>query len=305
MEKLINVINASFLKDYVKDTNITDISYNGHELFIFDTIKGRKFARHVKEEEVMVLLRNVANLANAQFSYRDTFLDLSIGKYRLSAMHPAKSRYNEKKAPSFALRINHDFLATNPHYIDREISVILEQLLSTNKTIIISGKTGVGKTTLQKYLLMKLKSATRLVVIDNVLELGEVKKLNEDLDVTLWQTNDADEEEISKYVKNALRFHPDYIIIAESRGTEMNEIYQSVITGHPNILTFHASSSAACYARLERLIKNTTKEEIYEAFPIIIHLNKTEKNKGIVRFIQQITMYNETTKSFDILFEER
>ncbi|HZJ89929.1 MAG TPA: ATPase, T2SS/T4P/T4SS family [Bacilli bacterium] len=305
MEKLVNVINASFLKDYVNDKNITDISYNGHELFIFDTVKGRRFARTVTTEEVMVLLRNVANLANAQFSYRDTFLDLSIGKYRLSAMHPAKSRYNEKKAPSFALRINHDFLSTNPHYIDREITEILEELLMTNKTIIISGKTGVGKTTLQKYLLTKLKSATRLVVIDNVLELGEVKKLNKALDVTLWQTSETDEEEIGQYVKNALRFHPDYIIIAESRGTEMNEVYQSVITGHPNIITFHARSIAACYARLERLIKNATLEEIYEAFPIIIHLDKTETNKRIVRFIQEITLYNETTKKFETLFVER
>lgn len=305
MEKLINVINASFLKDYVSDTNITDISYNGQELFIFDTVKGRKFARTVNAEEVMVLLRNVANLANAQFSYRDTFLDLSIGKYRLSAMHPAKSRYDDKKAPSFALRINHDFLADNPHYIDREIAEILERLLRTNKTIIISGKTGVGKTTLQKYLLTKLRSATRLVVIDNVLELGEVKKLNAALDVTLWQTSETDEEEIGKYVKNALRFHPDYIIIAESRGNEMNEVYQSVITGHPNILTFHAQSSAACYSRLERLVKNATREEIHAAFPIIIHLAKTETNKRIVRFIEEITVYDETTQKFETLFEER
>lgn len=305
MEKLINVIDASFLKDFVKDKNITDISYNGRELFVYDTARGRKFAREVKSEEVMVFLRNIANLANAQFSYRDTFLDLSIGKYRLSAMHPAKSRHNYEASPSFALRINHDFLINNPNYIDKHVDAILTSIMETNKTIIISGKTGVGKTTLQKYLLTKLHNATRLVVIDNVMELGEVKKLNQKLDVTLWQTSAAEEEEISKYVKNALRFHPDYIIIAESRGGEMNEIYQSVISGHPNIITFHASSSDACYLRLERLIRNVTKEDIYEAFPIVIHLEKVETTEQIVRSIKEIKMYDEQTKKFVLLYEER
>ncbi len=305
MQQIIDVINASFLKDLVRNEHITDIAYNGKQLFVFNSQSGRKFVRNVHYEEVMKFLRNVANLANAKFSYSDVFLDISAGKYRLSAMHPARSRYDFRETPSFALRINHNFLKKHPYYIDEALESILIDLLNEQKTIVISGKTGVGKTTLQKYLLTRLAAATRLIVIDNVMELGEVRSLNRTLDITLWQTQSNDEQEMGEYVKNALRFHPDYIIIAETRGKEVNEIYQSTITGHPNIVTLHASSSAAVYLRLERLIKNANRQEIYEAFPVVVHLEKKVDGTQVVRFIKEIVKYDETTHKLITLYEER
>ncbi len=305
MEQIVNVINASFLSDLLSDDSVSDITYNGQELFIYSANKGRMFVRNIAQEEVMKFLRNIANLANAKFSYSDVFLDISAGKYRLSAMHPARSRYDYKEAPSFALRINHDFLKNHPHYIAAPIEQILKTLLKEQKTIIISGKTGVGKTTLQKHLLTKLADATRLIVIDNVMELGEVRSLNKMLDITLWQMQNANENEVKQYVKNALRFHPDYIIIAESRGEEINEIYQSIITGHPNIITLHASTTEAVYLRLTRLIKSATNQDIYRAFPVVIHLEKKENQNRVIRYIKEIIRYDEATSEFIKLYEER
>lgn len=104
MEKVIKAIEESFLGPLLSDQNITDISYNGHNLFYFSNNQGRKLYGEINNKTVATFLRNVANFANERFSYADTFLDISIGKYRLSAMHYACSRF-EYLLNSFALLI--------------------------------------------------------------------------------------------------------------------------------------------------------------------------------------------------------
>ncbi|MFA5485513.1 MAG: ATPase, T2SS/T4P/T4SS family [Bacilli bacterium] len=305
IDNVISIIETSFLKDLLSDESITDISYNGQNLYFFSSKSGRAFYKSIDNSQVLTFLRNIANYANVRFSYSDTFLDISVGKYRLSAMHYALSRFGYKESLSFALRINHNFLARNPHYLGEKLGAILQDIMSKKRSIIISGTTGVGKTTLQKYLLMLLPPNTRVLVIDNVLELGEVHTLNETLDITLWQTKDNKEEAIREYVQRALRFHPDYLIIAESRGHEMKEILQGAISGHPNIVTLHADSAEIAYDRVLYLSGSPNKDALYHAYPYVIHLAKKEDNKGQVkRYIERITAYDVKTKKIKVIYCE-
>lgn len=305
MDNVITIIESSFLKDLLQDETITDISYNGQNLYFFSSKNGRAFYKKLDNGQVLTFLRNVANYANVRFSYTDTFLDISVGKYRLSAMHYALSRFGYKETLSFALRINHNFLQNNPHYLGPNLSAILKDIMSAKRSIIISGTTGVGKTTLQKYLLMLLPPNTRVLVIDNVLELGEVHTLNETLDITLWQTKDNDAAAIREYVERALRFHPDYLIIAESRGQEMKEILQGALSGHPNIVTLHADSAEIAYDRVLYLSGASDKEALFNAYPYIIHLAKKSDAQGqVVRYIQKITQYDHQKKTIKTLYSE-
>ncbi|OQC11507.1 MAG: Type IV secretion system protein VirB11 [Tenericutes bacterium ADurb.Bin087] len=305
MEKVIKVIEESFLAPLLGDKSITDISYNGAHLFYFSNDVGRKLYGAIDHKIVASFLRNVANFANERFSYADTFLDISIGKYRLSAMHYACSRFEFEESLSFALRINHNFLASNPHYLNADVVEVLKHVMRQNRSIIISGTTGVGKTTLQKYLLMLLPANTRVLVIDNVLELSEVTSLNRELDLTLWQSLTNNEDEIKGFVQKALRFHPDYLIIAESRGGEMKEILQGAISGHPNIVTLHADSAMLAYERVIYLANHKDRNSLLQAFPYVIHLAKTYKKDGkIYRYIEKITEYNSDTCEAEVLYHE-
>ncbi len=304
--KVIQIIEESFMRELIFQHDISDISYNGESLFYFSATRGRQFYKKVSREEVATFLRNVANYANARFSYTDTFLDVSIYKYRLSAMHYALSRYGFIESMSFALRINHHFLAQNPHYIQAEVQSILQTIMQTKKSIIISGTTGVGKTTLQKYLLTLLPAATRILVVDNVLELGDVNTLNDKLDITLWQTRTNDETEIKDYIQKALRFHPDYLIIAESRGSEMKEILQGAISGHPNIVTLHAESAALVYDRIAYLTNISDKAALYRAYPYVVHLAKHEDTDGCInRYISEIRAFSSETGTHETLYRAK
>lgn len=305
MHKVINVIEQSFMKELLNDSAITDISYNGKDLYYFSSKSGRQYYKSIDNALVLTFLRSVANFANVRFSYSDTFLDISIGKYRLSAMHYALSRFGYEETLSFALRINHNFLSNNPTYLGRDMEILLKELMSEYRSIIISGTTGVGKTTLQKYLLTLLPANTRVIVIDNVLELGEVHTLNDKLDLTLWQTKDNKGSDIKEYIERALRFHPDYLIIAESRGDEMKEILQGAISGHPNIVTIHADSADLAYERVMYLSGVNDTKALYQAYPYVIHLAKRSENNGkVTRFIEKITGFCAKTKKLKVLYSE-
>lgn len=306
MDKVITIIESSFMAELLKDLSITDISYNGQSLFYFSSTKGRQFYKEIDKDLVYTFLRNVADYANNRFSYSDTFLDISVGKYRLSALHFAQSRFRYRESLSFALRINQDFLKRHPNYIGEELQTILKEIMLEKRSIIISGTTGVGKTTLQKYLLMLLKESTRVLVIDNVLELGEVHDLNPKLDLTLWQTTTNNESEIRTFVQRALRFHPDYLIIAESRGGEMKEIVQGAISGHPNIVTIHADQPELVYERVAYLASMSQSEPLFKAYPYVIHLSKKEQRDGSIRrFISKILHYDVSSAELMVIYEEK
>lgn len=305
VEKVITLIEESFMAPLLNDEAISDISYNGQDLYYFSRAKGRVFYKRIEKGLVATFLRNAANFANKRFSYTDTFLDISIDKYRLSAMHYALSRHGFKESLSFSLRINHNFLAHNPHYVGSELKEILTAIMAENRSIIISGTTGVGKTTLQKYLLSLLPDATRVLVVDTVLELGEVSTLNPALDLTLWQAQTNDEKEIKDFIQKALRFHPDYLIIAESRGGEMQEIFQGAISGHPNMVTIHADSAELAYDRVSYLANISSKVALYSAYPYVIHLAKESDPSGMVRrYIQKIIAVKKN-KTITTIYEDK
>ena len=102
---------------------------------------------------------------------------------------------------------------------------------------------------------------------------------------------------IQELVRNALRSNPDWIVIAESRGKEMNEILNSVMTGHPIITTLHAEKLEDIPLRICRMVEMadiTQKHEsilndIYEHIKVCVFLNrKIDSNSGVHRYIESI-----------------
>ena len=299
-EKLINYLETSFIGPLLKDPEITDISYNGVSFFYVHNEKGRlKADIKVSNEDVMNFIRQIANLSEKQFSYTIPSLDVSIGKYRLNAMHPSIVRVENDKACSFSLRIGskENRIEPNSEFINEECEKFLVSCLENEQSIIIAGKTGSGKTELQKYLLSKLKKNARVIVIDNVQELENLRRF-EDLDLTSWQaTPNNQNASMEELIRNALRSNPDWLVVAEARGKEMSEVLTSVMTGHPIISTVHAYTLEAIPKRICRLIMKADPSEkyeyifddVYEHIKFYVYLNRKFGEDGKVhRFIESI-----------------
>lgn len=299
-ERLISFIEDSFLAPLLKDPEITDVSYNGVSVFYMHNVKGRlKADLKPTSTEVMDFIRQIANFAEKQFSYTNPTLDVSIGKYRLNAMHSSIVRVQNEKSCSFAMRIASEEprISGDSFFLPKEVNDYLIKALFKGESIVIAGPTGSGKTELQKYLLSKLRKNSRVIIIDNIQELENLR-IYEDLDITSWQISQNNPNaSIQELIRNALRSNPDWLVVAEARGKEMNEVLTSVMTGHPIVTTLHAKSLKAIPKRICRMIlqADTTQkhedilEDVCEHIHVYVYLNRKILDDGkVLRFVESI-----------------
>ena len=315
-ERLLTFIESSFLKPLLEIETITDISYNGVSIFYMDNVLGRrKYKETITSEQAIDFVRQIANLSERQFSYTTPTLDFSISRYRINAQHSSIVRVGDEKSVSFSIRIgsNKNRIEDDPKFMDKEARKILSDAIEQKKSIVIAGATGSGKTELQKYLISHLEDYTRVIIIDNVQELDYVR-FNENLDVTSWQISPTiPKGNAQELIRNALRNNPDWIVVAESRGKEMADALNAVMSGHPIITTLHARSVESIPHRILRLVQSGNKDEkaedilsdIYEHFDYYVYLERViSKNKKVERFVSSIAAIDQN-KQFKVIYERR
>ena len=324
--KTIDYLEHSFLEPLLGNPNVTDISYNGQDIYYVDNDLGRlKSDIAINKQNARDFVRQIANLSEKQFSYQNPKLDVSFGKYRFNAVHQSIGRKINEECICFSIRIASSFLRfSQANAIDKTVRELLNVLINSNVSIVIGGLTGSGKTELQKYLISCMKENTRVIVIDNILELDQLTP-TQDLDLNVWEVDEKREEaSIQSLVKNALRSNPDWLIVAESRGKEMLEVLNSALTGHPIITTIHAFDISSMPTRMARMVmmadQRTAFDDIYSDISyhmrFYIYLKRKYCTNGVVqRYISSIGYLNGKTmeeiygsdgknKTFGLLSEE-
>ena len=297
--KAVYYIENSFLRSLLFDEEITDISYNGQDIFYVSNTLGRKKSDIVIEQQIARdFLRQIANLSEQQFSYTSPYLDVSIDKYRINAAHQSIGKINNEDVVTFSIRI----ASVKPRINDDSdfftplIVELINVITSNQKSIVIGGVTSSGKTEFQKYILRKLKENERVIVIDNVLELDSIRN-DATIDLTCWRVDEKNSQATaSLLIKNALRNNPDWIILAEARDKEMVDVLNSAMTGMPLITTIHAYDIYSLPYRMGRMVLKgdqkldygETLKDIYYHFHFYFYLEKKVVRKHIVRYISAI-----------------
>jgi pilus assembly protein CpaF len=190
--------------------------------------------------------------------------------------------------------------------LTRSVADYLSGQIRGGKTILISGGTATGKTTLLNILAQAIPEQERIVVIEDTAEL-RIEKPN--VLAAECQT-DTFKARISfdDLLKSALRWRPDRIILGEVRGTEARTLLDSFNTGHSGSLaTIHASSAEKALHRFANLVTRShaqstfsgTEAEIAEAVDFVVHI---ERKPGcrIVREVLAVCGYDRDARRFQI-----
>ena len=300
VNKIVSFFEESFLKDLLINEKVTDISYNGQDIFYVHNDFGRQKSEiSLDKQAAKDFIRQIANLSEKQFSYTSPELDVSFGRYRFNALHQSICRKNNEESVCFSIRIASSSLRfAESDSLSEEVKELLQVLIDSNVSIVIGGLTGSGKTELQKYLISLMKENTRTIVIDNILELDQLK-IKQTLDLNIWQVDEKrPSASIENLVRNALRSNPDWLIVAESRGKEMLDVLNSSLTGHPIITTLHAFDINSMPHRMVRMVMmNEQKmnfEDVYSDITyhmrFYIYLKRKYTPNGMVqRYISSIS----------------
>jgi pilus assembly protein CpaF len=165
-------------------------------------------------------------------------------------------------------------------------------------SVIISGGTGSGKTTMLNALSAYIPHEERLVTIEDAAELQlqqpHVVRL-ETRPPTLDGRNEIVQRDL---VRNALRMRPDRIIVGEVRGGEAFDMLQAMNTGHEgSMTTIHANSPRDALARLEQMVgmagmpmsQLSIRAQIASAIQLVIQLTRMRDGTRRVTAISEIT----------------
>lgn len=195
--------------------------------------------------------------------------------------------------------------------LTQTIADFLAEQIRGGKTLLISGGTGTGKTTLLRILANSIPEDERILVIEDTPEL-QIRKPNI---VAVGSQTSTFKINVSfdDLLKDTLRFRPDRIILGEVRGVEARTLLDSFNTGHAGSLaTIHANSAEKALHRFANLVMRNhaqttftdTEAEIGEAVDFVVHIERQE-GRRIVRQVLALRGYDRDAKRFLIepLFE--
>jgi type IV secretion system protein VirB11 len=127
--------------------------------------------------------------------------------------------------------------------LDRgDINGLLKSAVRHKKTVVVSGGTSSGKTTLLNALVHEIPRNERLIVIEDAPEI----RLDHPNAIGLIATRGDQGEarvDADDLLRASLRMRPDRILLGELRGAEAFAFLRAVNSGHPgSITTVHADS---------------------------------------------------------------
>ena len=188
--------------------------------------------------------------------------------------------------------------------LTRPLAEFLEEQITAGKTLLISGGTSTGKTTLLRILANAIPGEQRIVVIEDTSELHIQKPniLAVECQTDTFKANITFDD----LLKSALRWRPDRIILGEIRGMDARTLLDSLNTGHAGSLaTIHANSAEKALHRFANLVMRNhaqttfvdTEAEIGDAVDFIVHVERIP-GRRVIREVLALRGYDRDAKRF-------
>ena len=181
--------------------------------------------------------------------------------------------------------------------LSEDMAVFLQKMIRLRKSIIISGGTGTGKTTLLNVLSNFIPVNERIVTVEDSAEL----RLNHwnlvRLESRIPNVEGKGRITIRDLVINSLRMRPDRIIVGECRGGEAWDMLQAMNTGHEGSLTtIHANSPRDTLSRLENMVLmagfelpvSAIRDQIVSSVDFIVHLSRMADGSRKITQISEV-----------------
>lgn len=178
-----------------------------------------------------------------------------------------------------------------------EIAELVGWLVHSGCSIIVSGGTGSGKTSMLNALSGCIPEDERIVTIEDTLEL----QLHPSRDVIAMEAQDRSPNEVEHYdirrlVKNALRQHPNRIIVGEVRDASAYDMLDAMNTGHEgSMATVHANDAYGTIDRLVGLVQMAGESSEAQALSlvangvdIILSVRKYEDGSRRVQSVSEV-----------------
>ena len=187
----------------------------------------------------------------------------------------------------------------------------LRAAVRSRLSILVSGGTSSGKTTLLNILSSFIPSDERIVSVEDSAELQLRQQHVIRLESRPPNVEGKGSIEIRDLVRNALRMRPDRIIVGECRGGEALDMLQAMNTGHEGSMsTVHANSPYDAFGRLETMVlmggadlpARAIQKQIASAIDVVVQAERVRGGARKIVSIAEVTGLVNGETQFQELF---
>ncbi len=290
-------IGMGKIEPLMRDPNIEEISCDGVDVPIFVYHRNARYGSletnivFEDEEGLDTFVRRLGQIVGKTVSMADPLVDASLPDG--SRLQATLGTDIARKGSNFTIRK----FTENPltpvdlvefETLDPRTLAYLWMAIEHQNSVLISGGTATGKTTMLNVISLFIKPEMKIVTIEDTAEL----RLPHDHwvpEVAREAISEKGKKSVDMFrlLKESLRQRPDYIVVGEVRGEEAFVLFQQMSTGHPGLATIHAENP-------ERLVDRLTTEPIdlppslLGALDIAIFIRKVRRGDTLLRKIDQI-----------------
>jgi len=249
-----------WLKSLLENPEITDICIQADRAVFIDDGQGMRqlpVTDHSTSEQLKTWTLHQLSSIGKSWDARYPFIDANIlPSHRLHAAFPPVAHQG--------LQISIRRLPRNSALDGKQraqerwggsaLFALLSQIVGRGDSLIISGATGSGKTTLASDLLAWVPHDERIIALEDTPELAPGHPHFLTLVARPPNSDGFGEITLRTLLKQSLRMRPDRIILGECRSSEVLDLLLALNTGHRGALaTLHANSPRDAMRRLELL----------------------------------------------------
>lgn len=133
------------------------------------------------------------------------------------------------------------------------VADMLRAAMARGESVLVSGATHAGKTTMLGALIAACPPSHRIVTVEETFELAVVAPDIVALQGRQPSLEGTGEVTLRRLVKEALRMRPDRLVVGEVRDAEALDLVLALNTGVPGAATIHANSARDALAKLAAL----------------------------------------------------
>jgi pilus assembly protein CpaF len=290
------------IEPLLKDPSVNDILINGHECVYVERrgILEPTLVRFKDESHLLRIVNKIVSAVGRRVDESHPLCDarlldgsrVNVAVRPIAVDGPLVSIRKFSKKP-FSLNKLVDMGAIRP-----QMAVLMAAAVRARVTMIVSGGTGSGKTTMLNALSSFISEKERLITIEDAAELQLQQPHVGRMETRPPNIEGKGEIRQRELVKNALRMRPDRIILGECRGEEAFDMLQAMNTGHEgSMATVHANTPRDAISRLEQMIGMagmpmtiaSVRGQIAAAIKVIVQLQRLSDGKRRVTSIAEIT----------------
>ncbi len=290
---LEQLVGLGPLAQLAVDRSVTDLLVNGDGAVWLDRGRGmERSSVRVETDDLRPLAVRLAGVAGRRLDDAQPWVDGVLpGGVRLHAVLPPLA----DGGPHLSLR----FARHRPGGVDAlarlgsvtpDMAELLRGVVAARTSLVVTGGTSAGKTTVLAALVAECPADERIVVVEDVRELDP-----EHPHVVRLQGRGSNVEGVGgvtlvDLVRQALRMRPDRLVVGEVRGAEVRELLAALNTGHEGgMSTLHANGPEEVPARFEALgaLAGMPREGVHaqlrEALRVVVHVVRRGGSRTVDR----------------------